>query len=62
MKKQEPKLVSPVEEINSALDECSKTLGFALGFLNVNNVSGTRTINCDGKTYEISIDAKILKV
>jgi len=62
MKKQETKLVSPVEEINSALDECSRTLGFALGFLNVNKVSGSRTINCDGKTYEISIDAKILKV
>lgn len=62
MIKKDPQLKNPVEEINSALDECSRTLGFALGFIGVNKVSGTRTINCDGKTYEISIEAKILLV
>lgn len=61
IKKEHPKLINPTDEINDALNECATTLAFALGYLRVNKVSGSRTIKVDGKVYEVIIEANILK-
>lgn len=58
MKKPEIKLTSPIEQMDSAVDECARNLAFALYFLKVNNLDASRTMRCEEVIYEIDIKVK----
>lgn len=55
-------LKDPTEVINSTLDEISFKAIKKLATINLRKLSGSRTIDYGGTTYNIIIDIKISKV